>query len=74
MDTSFADDGDYTTNDDVKNPSPAPVTADSNDDRVTIRSALSTVVKHFKAGDLKEPLLRARVGQLIQIQCKRDDG
>ena len=28
----------------------------------------------FKAGDLKEPLLRARVGQLIQIQCKRDDG
>ena len=28
----------------------------------------------FAAGDLKEPLLRARVGQLIQIQCKRDDG
>ena len=27
-----------------------------------------------QTGELKEPLLRAKVGQLIQIQCKRDDG
>jgi hypothetical protein len=27
-----------------------------------------------RTGDLKEPILRAQLGQLIQIQCKRDDG
>lgn len=27
-----------------------------------------------QTGELKEPLLQAKKGQLIQLQCKRDDG